>query len=140
DVIWDRLVEPDDRLPIEELKKEFPDQNWSPMASGTQIRPDVVDALESRWSSHVAGGLARTGGQGREADSVRRKAIEDAAQDWLMQHYRDAGWMVRDTRFSGPYDAVATRYGQKLYLESKGTQSSGEAVFVTRGEIEHARA
>lgn len=140
DVIWDRLVESDDRLPIEELEEDFPEQHWTPMGSGTQIKSEVVDALEARWSSHIANVIVHGGGQGRVADSDRRKAIEDAAQDWLMQHYRDEGWEVRDTRYAGPYDAVATRNGQTLYLEAKGTQSGGDAVFVTRGEVEHARA
>lgn len=140
DVIWDRLVESEDRLPIEELEKNFPEQHWSPNGSGIQIRPEIVDALEVRWSSHVAVAVVHEGGQGHVADSERRKAIENAAQDWLMQHYTDEGWEVRDTRYAGPYDAIATRNGQTLYLEAKGTQSGGEAVFVTRGEVDHARA
>lgn len=140
DVIWDRLVESDDRLPVEELEKDFPAQHWAPNGSGTQIRPEIVDALEARWSSHVAGALVHEGGQRHVADSKRRKAIENAAQNWLMQHHRDEGWEVRDTRYTGPYDAIATRNNHTLYLEAKGTQGSGEAVFVTRGEVEHARA
>jgi len=140
DVIWDRLLEPDDRLPIEELEKDFPEQQWAPNASGTQVRPELVAELESRWSRHVASAGLREGGQGHVASSERRKAIENAAQGWLMQHYRDEGWEVRDTRYAGPYDAVATKNDQTLYLEAKGTQGGGEAVFVTRGEVEHARA
>ncbi|WP_454163698.1 protein NO VEIN domain-containing protein [Gordonia iterans] len=140
DVMWDRLVEPLELLPIDELREEFPDQNWSPMASGTQIRPDVVDALEEKWARHIGEVRSRPDdGQRYAVNAAKRKAIEDAAQDWLMQHYRDEGWTVRDTRYGRPYDAVATRNGQTHYLEAKGTQSSGEAVFVTRGEVEHAR-
>ncbi len=140
DVLWDRLLERDELLPTEVLTEEFPDQDWSPMASGTQIRPDVVDALEARWSSHLQELQSRpTRGQGYVVNAVRRKAIEDAAQDWLMQHYEAEGWSVRDTRYNGPYDALATKGYRTLYLEAKGTQSSGEAVFLTRGEVEHAR-
>ncbi|MFD4779719.1 protein NO VEIN domain-containing protein [Rhodococcus qingshengii] len=139
DVLWDRLVEPDDILPFDDLKAKFPEQNWSPQASGTQIRPAVIDRLEVLWSEHVGGSRASGRGQGFAVNAAQRKAIEDAAQDWLMQHYRDEGWKVRDTRYSGPYDAVATKNGQMLYLEAKGTQSSGNAVFLTRGEVEHAR-
>lgn len=139
DVLWDQLVETADLLPIEDLKADFPEQNWTPMSSGTQIRPDVVDALEKRWSKHVGASRTAGYGQGFLVNAKRRKAIEDAAQDWLMQHYRDEDWEVKDTRYSGPYDAVATKDGQTIYLEAKGTQSSGDAVFLTRGEIEHAR-
>ncbi|OBA43997.1 DUF3883 domain-containing protein [Gordonia sp. 852002-51296_SCH5728562-b] len=138
-VIWDRLVEIEDLLPTDDLKATFPAQNWAPMASGTQIRSDIVDDLETLWTEHVSANQASSPGQGFLANAARRKAIEDAAQNWLMQHYRDDGWTVRDTRYSGPYDAIATRDGQTLYLEAKGTQGGGESVFLTRGEIEHAR-
>ena len=50
------------------------------------------------------------------------------------------GWNVTDTRFGNPYDAVATRGDQVLFREAKGTETSGQSVIVTRGEVEHARA
>ena len=139
DVEWDRLVVPEDSLPTDELQERFPEQNWTPMASGTRIRPELVEDLAAAWSAHVGETRNRGGGQGFITDAARRRAIEDAAQEWLMEHYRDRGWTVRDTRYAGPYDAVATKAGQTIYLEAKGTQGSGDAVFVTRGEVEHAR-
>lgn len=139
DVRWDRLVTPDNLLPLDEVQAEFPDQNWTPMASGTMILPELVPNLEAKWSDHVDHHTATRGGQGYMSDSDRRKAIEDAAQDWLMQHYRDEGWSVNDTRYSGPYDAIATKGEETLYLEAKGTQGSGDAVFLTHGEVAHAR-
>lgn len=139
DVLWSRLVDVDDRLPVEDLKEAIPEQNWTPMSSGTQIRAEVVDALEILWSEHIGASRIPGHGQGFLVNAAQRKAIEDAAQDWLMQHYRDEGWKVSDTRYSGPYDAVATKGGRTIYLEAKGTQNSGEAVFLTAGEVEHAR-
>ena len=50
------------------------------------------------------------------------------------------GWDVTDTRVGNPYDAVARKNGEVLYLEAKGTETRGQAVLVTRGEVEHARA
>lgn len=79
-------------------------------------------------------------GQGHLADARLRKAVEDEAQQRLMQHYRARRWKVRDVRFAGPYDAEATKGDITLYLEAKGTLGSGESVIVTRGEVEHARA
>lgn len=78
-------------------------------------------------------------GQGLQMDPEIRKAIEDAAQDRLMQHYRDEGWNVTDTRHNRPYDAEAIKGDERVYLEAKGTQSKGETVIVTRNEVEHAR-
>ena len=76
DVLWDRLVEPDDMLPTDQLQEEFPAQNWTPMASGTEIQPDVVVDLQARWSEHVGRTRPSGGGQGRLVDAARRKAIE----------------------------------------------------------------
>lgn len=56
-----------------------------------------------------------------------------------MAHYRDRGWKVTDTRQNRPYDAVAVRDRETIYLEAKGTQSKGATVIVTRNEVEHAR-
>lgn len=139
DVLWDRLVAPDDLLPSEELKVDFPEQNWAPMGSGNKIKPALVDALQEKWSNHVGVNREPLGGQAHTDNAAQRKAIEDAAQNWLMQHYRDEGWTVLDTRYAGPYDAMATKSGETLYLEAKGTQSAGDSVFLTRGEVEHAR-
>lgn len=139
DVRWDRLIEPANALPISALKEQFPTQNWSPMGSGTAIRAELVDDVHARWSAHIGQVEDGAGGQGVQVDVARRKAVEDAAQDWLMRHYEADGWEVRDTRFSGPYDAVATKDGETVYLEAKGTQGSDGAVLLTRGEVEHAR-
>ena len=78
-------------------------------------------------------------GQGRVVDPQRRKALEDAAQYRLETYYRDRGWDVEDVRFDGPYDAIAQKNGQIRYLEAKCTQSTGDAVTVTAGEVAYAR-
>ncbi|MBT2565905.1 DUF3883 domain-containing protein [Arthrobacter sp. ISL-85] len=78
-------------------------------------------------------------GQGLQMDAVVRKAIENAAQNRLMRYYRDFGWTVTDTRHNRPYDAVAVRGDERIYLEAKGTQIRGDSVIVTRNEVNHAR-
>jgi hypothetical protein len=79
------------------------------------------------------------GRQGLQRDTEVRRAIEDAAQDRLMRLDRDDGWTVTDTRQNRPYDAVAVRGTEQIYLEAKGTQSAGQSVIVTRNEVDHAR-
>lgn len=83
--------------------------------------------------------LPHTQGQGIQMDPEMRKAIEDAAQNRLMESYRQRGWDVTDTRLGNPYDAVAVKGSEVIYLEAKGTQSRGETVIVTRNEVLHAR-
>jgi hypothetical protein len=78
-------------------------------------------------------------GQGLQMDAEVRRAIENAAQDRLMRHYRDCGWAVTDTRQNHPYDAEAVKGAERIYLEAKGTQSRGDSVILTRNEVDHAR-
>ena len=124
------------------LKREMSETNWDRLQmSGTFIRGSV-DKLEELWSHHLAS-VARndtgpTLGQAMLIDAERRKKIEDAAQDRLMKHYRDQGWTVTDTRYGNPFDAIAQRGDELLYLEAKGTQSDGFRVRVTRAEVDHA--
>ncbi len=141
DVLWERLVAVGDGISVEVLQAELPTQNWTPMASGTEIKdPRAAEALELKWSEALGrvDGPGR-GGQGRLSDAARRTLLEDAAQARLMKLYADEGWEVHDVRHNGPYDAIARRDGVVRYLEAKGTQGSGNKVFVTRGEVEHAR-
>lgn len=94
----------------------------------------AVDAdLPEAWD------LPGAGGQGLQMDAVVRRAIENAAQDRLMGYYRNRGWTVTDSRQNRPYDAVAVRDTERIYLEAKGTQSGGDSVIVTRNEVNHAR-
>jgi hypothetical protein len=57
----------------------------------------------------------------------------------LMEHFRKDKWTVQDVRFGNPYDAIATKDGRTLWLEAKGTETSGASVIVTRNEVEWAR-
>ncbi len=137
-VRWDVAVEPEHCLPTETLERQLPNQHWSPQGSGTELKSEVAPVLAELWSRHLAK-LGRSG-QGRETDVKRRRQVEDAAQDRLMETYRSQGWTVHDTRYGNPFDAIAEKDGIELYLEAKGTQSSGDSVIVTRGEVEFARA
>lgn len=93
------------------------------------VDPELPEALD----------LPGAVGQGLQMDAVVRKAIENAAQDRLMEYYRDRGWTVMDTRQNRPYDAEAVSGADRIYLEAKGTQSRGDSVIVTRNEVNHAR-
>lgn len=77
-------------------------------------------------------------GQGYQTDVERRSVVENAAQDRLVTFFEDRGWQVEDTRTTQPFDAIATKGGLIFYLEAKGTESAGDSVMITRGEVEHA--
>jgi hypothetical protein len=149
DVNWDTVIDPDDPLPIEVLLEELTEAQWEPQASGTQVNHAVVPELERLWSAHVAsvrgsqdptptrGSVGE--GQGRRLDAILRKQIEDLAQDRLTALYDEDGWDVEDLRYGNPFDAKATKDGEVIYLEAKGTTTAGERVIVTRNEVAFAR-
>ena len=145
DVLLERLVAVEDALPTNLLKRQLSETNWDRLQmSGTFIRGKQVDELEELWSNHLAS-IAQndTGpsfGQAMLMDAARRKKIENAAQNLLMEYYRDEGWTVTDTRYGNPFDAVAQKGADLLYLEAKGTRSDGRKVRVTRSEVDYARA
>lgn len=78
--------------------------------------------------------------QGRLSEAERRQAVEDLAQQRLMDHYAGLGWDVEDTHLTSPFDAIATKGTAVQYLEAKGSTSDGDSVFVTHGEVEWARS
>jgi len=145
-ISFERVVPVEDALPTETLKEQVPETNWDRLQmSGTLLKPELITRLAQLWSDHLAGiteGESGNGGggQGILADALRRKKIEDAAQERLMEHYRHSGFTVTDTRYGNPFDAIAQRGDQLVYLEAKGTQSNGSTVRVTRDEVAHARA
>jgi len=145
DVLLERLVAVEDALPTDLLKRQLSETNWDRLQmSGTFIRGKQVGELEELWSNHLAS-IAQndTGpsfGQAMLMDAARRKKIENAAQNLMMEYYRDEGWTVTDTRYGNPFDAVAQKGADLLYLEAKGTRSDGRKVSVTRSEVDYARA
>jgi len=118
DVLVEQVV-PSVRNPI----GYFDDDEWG-----------VTDALAGRGT-----GGSRRGGQGWQSDPEKRSKVENAAQDRLMKQYVDDGYEVEDVRHDGPYDAVARRGEEVVYLEAKGTETDGGSVLVTSGEVKHAR-
>jgi hypothetical protein len=139
-VDWDSIVGSENPLPLAALKRAMPQHNWEPQGSGTHIPIAETAILEGLWTDHVRKVRAGSGGgQARQLDAERRKKTEDAAQQRLMQHYRDRGWHVEDTHIGNPFDARATKGAESRYLEAKGTTTPGSTVIVTRNEIEHAR-
>lgn len=150
DVSWDAMVvDPAEPLSVHDLLAEVPGIPWNNIqGSGTSTLDDeAVDRIENLWARRLADedhpvGLrrARPAGQGWESDSAVRRAIEDYAQDLLTAHFVADGWAVQDTRVARPYDAIATRNDEILYLEAKGTRSDGTSVLVTEGEVRWAAA
>lgn len=89
----------------------------------------VVEALEKTHAKS----------QGFQLDSKLRKALEDYAMDAAKRHFTSLGYDVEDHSKNHPYDLRCVKKNEWLCVEVKGTQTNGEGVFLTSGEVEFAR-
>lgn len=55
------------------------------------------------------------------------------------RHFEREGWSVEDVSATCPHDLRCLRGGAVLYVEVKGTTTTGKEVILTRGEVEFAR-
>jgi hypothetical protein len=81
----------------------------------------------------------RADGQGFAISPKLRLAIEAFAMAKAKAHFEAKGYAVADVSKRECYDLRCERSGQSLYVEVKGTQSSGEEVLLTPNEVAHAR-
>jgi Domain of unknown function (DUF3883) len=77
-------------------------------------------------------------GQGFQLDPKLRKAIEDHAMKEATTYFQSLGYEVVDVSARRPYDLECVKGKSKLFVEVKGTQSTGESVFLTAGEVTFA--
>jgi Domain of unknown function (DUF3883) len=83
--------------------------------------------------------LADARGQGFRASVDDRRAVERRAMDAAAQHFRDAGWTVRDVSARESYDFHCRRSDEEIQVEVKGTTTRGEQVLLTPNEVTHAQ-
>ncbi|MDO9409693.1 MrcB family domain-containing protein [Patulibacter sp.] len=99
--------------------------------------PDEVPELDAlAEAADVAAGKKRPPrAAGFLQNKDERDLIEQHAVQAAKAYYADQGWKVEVK--GAPYDLRLTREGQKWTVEVKGTTSQGQAVALTRGEVEH---
>jgi len=89
----------------------------------------IVDALEKSYAKS----------QGFILDSKLRKALELYAMEEAKRYFESSGYVVKDDSKNHPYDLHCKRGKELLYVEVKGTQTKGEGIILTAGEVEFAR-
>jgi len=77
--------------------------------------------------------------QGFAVSAAYRKAVETHAMEVATKHFTSRGYEVQDTSLTKPYDLVATKDDAILYIEVKGTSTSGEKILLTKNEVRHAQ-
>jgi len=55
--------------------------------------------------------------------------------DLVTQHYCELEWNVKDVGAKKSYDLHCEREGKVLYVEVKGTTSTGDRILLTRNEV-----
>jgi hypothetical protein len=78
-------------------------------------------------------------GQGFLYSAKVRRAVELRAMAVAEKHFTKDGWHVADHSANKPYDLLATKGNQKLFIEVKGSQGNGSFVFLTPNEVKWAR-
>ena len=78
----------------------------------------------------------RTSGQGFRLSVSERLAIEKRAVKVARDYLVSLGFNVKDVGATKPYDLHATRHDKQLFVEVKGTTSTGNEVILTQGEVE----
>lgn len=119
--LWDRVVE---------------------AAGGWFGQPTLEDALDivGEAVSHSDGRRPASRGQGFGLTQPERHAVDRHAMAVATQHFESLGYVVTDTSNGNCYDLACAKLGASdLRVEVKGTTGEGEAVRLTRNEVDHAR-
>jgi uncharacterized protein DUF3883 len=78
-------------------------------------------------------------GQSFGLSAAQRFAVERRAMDVIAAIYRAEGWTLVDVSKNTPFDWLATRGGEELHIEVKGTTSDEGSVLLTKNEVASAR-
>jgi len=107
----------------------------------TQLAGADTDTVEKGLGHSAIDALEKTQArnQGFLIDSRLRKALETYAMEAARRHFESKGYHVEDHSANHPYDLLCMKAKRRLYVEVKGTQTKGECIFLTSGEITFAR-
>ena len=103
--------------------------NWRPDKLADAGEVDRHDRIDVRQAF----------GQGRQSDAAVRRAIEAYGMSQALAHYEKLGYKVFDTSLNHPFDLECTLDDETRRVEVKATQSAGDEVLVTAGEVRAAR-
>ena len=76
---------------------------------------------------------------GERFTAAARRAVELQAMRLAEEWLHSDGWDPEDCSASQPFDFLARKPDERLFVEVKGTTGIGVKVMLTAGEVEHAR-
>jgi hypothetical protein len=98
-----------------------------PLATEDEV-VEAVERLSGRQTS-----------QGFSVPPRVRMAIDKYAMKAAISHFETNGYTVDDVHTKQPVDLIVRRGGEVRRVEVKGTQTTGEQVLLTAGEVGYAR-
>ena len=72
---------------------------------------------------------------GFESNQKIRNAVEDYAMKVVAHYYRSLNFRVTDRHKTEPYDLECTKEGRRVYVEVKGTRTTGGQILLTSNEV-----
>ena len=107
-------------------------------ADGRELSPADLDQIEMETTIKPR---AHRGGQGHGLSAADRKKVEKRAMVLAREWLEGEGYLTQDASANHPYDYEASREGDTLKIEVKGTTSDNPtAVLMTRNEVELHRS
>jgi len=93
---------------------------------------DVIDQIAGKIPKK-----RKSSGQGFGGSYAENRAIERRAVDLAVEYFRATKkWdSIKDTGATESFDLLLSNKDSKMYVEVKGTQSSGERVFLSKNEV-----
>ncbi|WP_437613347.1 EVE domain-containing protein [Sorangium sp. So ce834] len=130
-------------LDVPRLNAEYA-RLWRPNGGSAPLEDDAPpvdlgDGEETEKGARSSASVHRARGQGREVDPAVRRAVEARAMTLAEEYYRERGFNVENTATTEPFDFRCTCGELEVRVEVKGTQSAGETIELTSGEVENAR-
>jgi len=94
--------------------------------------------IDERIQEVVEEAIAKS--QGFVQDAKVRRALEEYAMSAASNHFASSGYTVEDCSKNHPYDLCCQKHGSSIYVEVKGTQTTGSEILLTPGEVQFAAA
>ncbi len=100
----------------------------------------TISSLEDEIQEGIITTGISIGGQGFQSDLETRLIVESYAMKTCKEYYAKKGYDVKDVSTTHPYDFLIKKKGMEQTVEVKGTQTEGNAIILTRNEVELSRS
>lgn len=98
-----------------------------------------IDSFEDEINEEIDLSAFMGAGQGFQSNVIIKRMVEQHAMKMCKEYFIANGYELTDTSLNKPYDYVAVKGNEKLYIEVKGTQTLGKKIILTKNEVEMSK-